>query len=243
MKKVIRILMLTVLYVFYKVAGLFYKEKGLAVLMYHSVGNKKGPLVVTPENFVKQLKYLKSKSYHGKFLITFDDGYRDFMTTVWPILKKYDIPAMLFVHTNRSSENLGNDFSLLDWPQIQELKNSGVAIGNHSHQHLDMKQLSQEELEQEIKISEEIFRQELGQVPKTFAYPGGKYNRQVAEFLRQRGYQKAFTIDEGLAMPGDDPLKIKRIGISGNMGMFEFKIMLTRAFNWYQVVRKIRSRK
>jgi peptidoglycan/xylan/chitin deacetylase (PgdA/CDA1 family) len=32
-------------------------------------------------------------------LITFDDGYRDFATAAWPILKRYQVPATLFVPT------------------------------------------------------------------------------------------------------------------------------------------------
>lgn len=216
---------------------MFYREKGTTVLMYHSIGHKKGPLVVTPKNFEKQLKYLKISD--SKFLITFDDGYQDFQTLAWPMLKKHGLSAILFIHTNRSSHNLGNDIPLLNWPQIKKLKDSGVEMGNHSHQHLDIKQFDSEELEREIKLSEEIFRQELGFIPKTFAYPGGKYNAKIAEFLGQRGYQRAFTIDEGVFRPGDNPLKIKRIGVSGKTSLFEFKIMLTPAFAWYQNLRKV----
>lgn len=238
MKRIFRILIVTILYVFYKVAALFYREKGTVVLMYHSIGNNEGPLVVTPENFERQLKYLK-KNYSEKFLVTFDDGYKDFQTVAWPILKKHGLSAILFVHTNRSSHNLGNDWPLLDWQQIKELKSDGVEVGNHSHQHLDMKQLNGEELKREIILSEEIFRQELGEVPKVFAYPGGKYNSRVIEFLKQRGYEKAYTIDEGIFRRGDDPLRIKRIGVSGQTSMLEFKIMLTPAFEWYQTLRKL----
>lgn len=238
MKRLIKISILVLLYAFYKVAGLFYREKGTAVLMYHSIGSKKGPLTVFPENLEKQLKYLKDKQ--KRFLITFDDGYRDLKTIVWPILKKFNIPAVVFVHTGRSSENLGNNFPMLNWDEIRELEKNGLIIGNHSHQHLDMKKLSEEELRREVILSEEIFRQELGWIPKIFAYPGGKYNQQIIEFLRQRGYQRAFTIDEGLWRPEDNSFRIKRIGISRNTNMFEFKIMLTPAFHWYQAFRKIK---
>src|SRR5688572_19329289 len=35
----------------------------------------------------------------GAVLVTFDDGYRDFAEIAWPILKKYSVPAVLFVST------------------------------------------------------------------------------------------------------------------------------------------------
>ena len=238
MKRIVKILILTVLYAFYKAVSLVYREKGKVVLMYHSVMEKRGSLVVPMKDFEKQLQCLKN-NYQKKFLITFDDGYRDFKENAWPLLKKYQIPAVLFVHTSRSSHNLGNNWALLDWQEILELKKQGLEIGNHSHQHLDMKKLSLEELKKEMILSEEIFRQELGQVPKIFAYPGGKYNSQIMEFLNQRGYQKAFTIDEGMFRPKDDPFKVKRIGVGENTSMFEFKIRLTPAFEWYQNLRKL----
>jgi peptidoglycan/xylan/chitin deacetylase (PgdA/CDA1 family) len=32
-------------------------------------------------------------------LVTFDDGYRDFLSVAWPVLKRYGVPAVLFVPT------------------------------------------------------------------------------------------------------------------------------------------------
>ena len=123
--------------------------------------------------------------------------------------------------------------------KIRKLGENGVEIGNHSHSHPDMKKLSSEGLEVELKISEEIFNKELGYATKIFAYPGGKYNNKAIEALKNNGYELAFTIDEGTVVKGEDPLKLKRIGIGGNISMFEFRITLTRAFNWYQFFRKL----
>jgi len=41
----------------------------------------------------------KHKLPRGAVAITFDDGYRDFQDVAWPLLKKYKIPAILFVPT------------------------------------------------------------------------------------------------------------------------------------------------
>lgn len=70
-------------------------------------------LTVSAANFEKQIIYLKRK-YHlvslteyirrkksGESLaqcavVTFDDGYQDFMTLGWPVIKKYEVPVTIF---------------------------------------------------------------------------------------------------------------------------------------------------
>lgn len=83
-------------------------SKKLTVLMYHKVVKK---------SFEKQMLYLKEHYnvvseqevvdfYHKKkelpknsVLITFDDGYLNNYTEAYPILKKYNIPAIIFLTT------------------------------------------------------------------------------------------------------------------------------------------------
>lgn len=92
------------------------------ILFYHSV--KKNidrridpSIVVSPKNFEWQLAYFASTRqvisldeyvdalYSGRSLpsknviITFDDGYKDNFTVVYPLLKKYRLPATFFLAT------------------------------------------------------------------------------------------------------------------------------------------------
>lgn len=71
----------------------------------------------SPALFERHLRYL-ARFYHpigaaellaalggrhalprGAVLVTFDDGYRDFQEIAWPLLKRYQVPAVLFVPT------------------------------------------------------------------------------------------------------------------------------------------------
>jgi peptidoglycan/xylan/chitin deacetylase (PgdA/CDA1 family) len=98
----------------------------LRVLTYHRIDEPRhrpwldpGLISATPRNFGKQMAYLAShcqvltvsevlaalRSGNRKdlparaVLVTFDDGYCDFEEQAWPILKRYKIPATLFVPT------------------------------------------------------------------------------------------------------------------------------------------------
>ena len=105
---------------------LFHKQGNVLgrVLMYHRIDNYKGtPLVVTPDLFEKQLKYLV-KNYNVTDLpenqsqaesiprlknpwvaLTFDDGYRDNLTVATPLLKKYKLGAAFFILPDYLAEN------------------------------------------------------------------------------------------------------------------------------------------
>lgn len=100
------------------------REGVLRVLVYHRICNpthglRGTPHVVsaTPTAFEDQVSYIarhyvpitahdaaaalleKAPLPRRAVLLTFDDGYRDFLTDAWPILKHYGVPALLFVPT------------------------------------------------------------------------------------------------------------------------------------------------
>lgn len=94
------------------------------VLMYHSIVSKAtrnwGPwqYAVTPDRFNRQISYI-SQEYEpialsriiddtplpdDGVILTFDDGFRDTLTTALPILEKYEVPATVYMTTGFLSE-------------------------------------------------------------------------------------------------------------------------------------------
>lgn len=241
------------MFIFYRITSSFIKKGEIVALMHHSVGPGDWQFTVRPELFRWQIEYLIKHKFvfitaeelrqilkgqkvapRRAVLLTFDDGYYDFVSHVLPILKEFNLPSIVFVHADRSSERLGNDLPLLSWEDICYIKKYRVEIGNHSYSHPDLKTLSSEELRSEISKSKEVFLKEISKHPKFFAFPGGRYNQNVVDSLRDNNYELAFTINPYLVNFSHDYLKIPRIGVIRNTGKIEFMARTTCANDWYQ---------
>jgi peptidoglycan/xylan/chitin deacetylase (PgdA/CDA1 family) len=118
------------------------------VLMYHSIAEDPGStLSVAPENFRKQIEYLNKAGYTvisldelvtgilagnrftGKeVVLTFDDGFEDNYIKAFPLLSKYDMPAIIFLET----ANIGVQDRYLTWEQIRVMSKNNIAFGAHT---------------------------------------------------------------------------------------------------------------
>jgi peptidoglycan/xylan/chitin deacetylase (PgdA/CDA1 family) len=166
--------------------------------------------------------------------LTFDDGYENFFISALPILKKYHVPATLFVVTgfvgsqdpmpfdSWSVTNHGSTPSAawrpIDWSQLEACMQSGlVTVGAHSHCHRNGLESSVTQLEEETGRSRAILRERLGPAAGVaYSYPyGSRRLGQVPDAyvaaVRAAGYSVAVTTDLALVRPGTDPLTLPRV--------------------------------
>ena len=215
------------LVLFVSVAAAQY-QNGIPVLLYHHVSEDDSDmpeLNVMPVEFDRQMRMLRQSGFETVLLddllaymrgervklpekpivITFDDGYTDNYTNAFPILKKYDYKAAIFmVGINFDRKNR------LSSQQIREMAGSTFTVGAHSMTHPDLTALAERSLEAEVKGSKQKAERVTHKEAKYFAYPGGFYTLASVEAVEAAGYQGAFTVLSGLNKPGKDNVYLLR---------------------------------
>jgi peptidoglycan/xylan/chitin deacetylase (PgdA/CDA1 family) len=209
------------------------------ILCYHKVDYYKSGyrgIVVEPEKFFKQMRYLYRRGYRTMpleglcstlkakkkipekaFVVTFDDGYENFYLYAMPILKKYSFGATMFL----SAGFIGKTFQYphqpeekhLDADQIKKLL-PDVDFGAHTITHPDLTSLSDEKAAWEINESRRIVQKITGGSTGSFCYPYGRYDAKVKETVRREGFSCSCTTKCGLVGRDSDLLELPR---------FEFK--------------------
>ena len=219
-----------------------------SILMYHSISERKDYFsTVSPEAFSRHLAYIAGKKYPaiplvelvrrlragealaGSIAFTFDDGYHDNYTTVFPLLKQYNFPATIFVTTN-----------LIGTPgycsaiELREMYDSGlVAIEPHTLSHPKLAKLSRAEADGEIRESRRVLEEVLGTTPTLFAYPYGSFTEETVATTHDIGFAGAVTVEEGTVSPATDVFRLPRNSVDSSTTFSQFRGKLSRAIDWY----------
>ncbi len=199
----------------------------IPIIMYHYVEYVKdaGDLIrkrldIVPSLFEGHLKALKKAHYETYFvkdvpdilggkihystqsaILSFDDGYEDFYTDVFPLLKKYNVRATLYV----IYDYIGRK-GFLNEKQIRELIDSNlVEIGSHTLDHTYLKLAPKMFADKQIIESKKKFEEQFGIRIKTFAYPYGAFNENNIEVVKNAGYTAAVSVISG-EMQGEENL-------------------------------------
>lgn len=214
------------------------------ILTYHYVGNNPNPadkardaLSVTPGKFEEQMSYISKNGYNPisvdtlyailkgnasmpskPIVLTFDDGYIDFYTTVFPILRRFNFHAVSFIPTG-----LMNQGYYMSWFQIKEIDSTGlVSFGAHTVNHLNLASLPPDKLTYQLVESKKVLESELGKPVNFIAYPYGVSNELVWAAAKRAGYAGAMGTYFGTTVSEGNVYDMPRIKVSGAWSIEEF---------------------
>ncbi|MCM1371296.1 MAG: polysaccharide deacetylase family protein [Clostridium sp.] len=209
------------------------------ILMYHSISDE---IIGTSESnnlnvadFEQQMKYIHDNNIKTIFLdeldnykesneeivvLTFDDGFKNFYTTVYPIIKKYNIKVNLFMITDYTAERYIN---YLSETQLIELDSSGlVRIGSHTKTHPRLAKMQYSDAYAELKESKEYLEGILNKPVTTLSYPYGNYDSKIIEAASKSGYEYAVLVSGGMENMSYNKLKLKRINVPRGIKLEEY---------------------
>lgn len=189
------------------------------IICIHSLDDK----TLTPACFIQYVKTVRSMGYKfvnvdeimdnkrkGKLLaLTIDDGYKNNITNLLPLLKELKIPALLFIptgllglkanDTDLLEHNCYKDQATMTASDVQYWINEGFDIGFHTHKHINLSKESPERAKLDFLKGMEFFK-EINYKPSFFAYPMGFLpidKMQYETLLKKHNFKHAFTFNWG----------------------------------------------
>jgi len=160
---------------------------------------------------LKGEKNIERRYYH----LSFDDGFRNNFTNAFPILKKYDIPAIFFVPSSLIEADwediqnyclnttLYNEvIEMMSWKDLSELISEGYEVGSHTKTHARFSDISKDVtlMEDEILGSKKELESNLDYECKYISWPFGRLTDADSESLRMvksAGYKACFGAYRG----------------------------------------------
>jgi peptidoglycan/xylan/chitin deacetylase (PgdA/CDA1 family) len=292
------------------------------VLVYHGV-TKQVPEVfnwqqIRLDRFVEHMRYLKKhynvvplpvilehmtrkKEFPKRCVaLTFDDGYENNFSVVYPLLKELNFPATFFISTafiengnkslwfdaiyNEITNHRGSEIDLsscgfgivntsttsaksraidwlcdelktlsyvemeaklqcilkrveirmgepvlfpgMNWEQVRTLAADPlITIGGHSHRHLVLTNVSEEEAWKEIIINKQLLEKNIGKSVTVFSYPNGNWNSKLISLLKRAGYEFALTVEENFVT--SRPYAIERITVRNPSSQYLFEAVVS----------------
>lgn len=196
------------------------------ILMYHAVSDDCWgieELFVSPSSMEAQLQYLNDNGYttiwfsdlphideiEKPVLLTFDDGYDDNYEYLFPLLKKYNCKATIFV----ISTAIGKTHKMTA-EQVRELSDSGlVDIESHTMTHPDLDMLGYDDTVYELEQSRLEILRLTGKLPYVLCYPTG-YNSSITREVAAEYYSFGIIMNGGRYTTGSDLYQIPRHYVS-----------------------------
>jgi peptidoglycan/xylan/chitin deacetylase (PgdA/CDA1 family) len=175
-------------------------------------------------------------------IISFDDGYEEVKTIVYPILHEFRMKAVVFVladfdlRTNKWDSGIGCEHPLLTKEQVVALHEAGFEMGSHTLSHPRLTQIPEDKTLYELRRSREILEEELKTPVHTFAYPYGLTNERIKRLAGEAGYTIACGAFTGPPLFGTDLMEVRRIKVMDTKNPLVFWFQLQSMYLHYRVV-------
>jgi peptidoglycan/xylan/chitin deacetylase (PgdA/CDA1 family) len=222
-------------------------QNHVPILAYHSISeNLFGyshpyyQINTSPSVFMDQMHWLRSAGYRTidlnevpgalqrgvdlskRFVMTFDDGYRDFLTEGWPVMHQCGFTATIFLATDRiqSTAQRIEAADYLTWQDVRELHAEGISFGSHTVSHADLRSLEPEQIDYELGYSKEVIEQQISAPVRSFAYPfpfpeeDANFTRYLADTLQNHGFQNGVSTIIGRAHRTSDRFFLPRLPVN-----------------------------
>ncbi|HTM50343.1 MAG TPA: polysaccharide deacetylase family protein [Bryobacteraceae bacterium] len=179
----------------------------------------------------------------GAAWLSFDDGYKEWLQNVMPVIRDQNIPVTFFIPTGIVANE-----GLFPWkhpvqpptpgvrdamtlPELRVVARCpAVTIGGHTVNHSVTVSLDEERTRFEFGASKKAIEDWTGKEVTVFAYPEGRFDGRERVYLKTFGYKLAATTASDLITPQTDPYLLPRFCVSDNISFPEAVCNMTGAW-------------
>lgn len=237
----------------------------IPIIMYHSIlKSQSGDYIIHPDTLEEDLKYIKENEFttitmtdlinyvyynsplpEKPIIITFDDGHYNNLTYAVPLLKKYDMVAVISIVGNYTdsyseSDEANPNYSYLRWKDIKQLTDSNIIeFQNHTYNlHSNtykrkgcMKNKNESKKEYETLLYSDIYKLQqefeynVGYIPNTFTYPFGAISNESLDIIKKLGFKASLSCNEGINVITKNPeclYQLKRFNRPSYISTYKF---------------------
>ena len=243
--------------------------QNIIVFCYHDVVDNSNveilnidPYAISTERLEEHFKFFKEKGYtpislkqyddylDGKFklpkkpiILTFDDGRESMYTNIYPLLVKYNYPAVFAVILSYMDKDIlpTTDIKkMVTWQQLREMQMSGlVEVASHtydlhnfvvSNKYGDRQQnvttihwngnnyeteiAFNNRIDKDMQIGNDIFVKNMGKSSDILVWPYGAYNDYAIDSAKKVGYKYQMMLNDDIDL--EDDTLFSRYIIYGN---------------------------
>ncbi len=211
------------------------KKTEFEIFVYHRVGDSStlDGLTISKDAFERQMQFFRRERRPmalGKLAelirnkkpipenavaVTFDDGYKDTFDAALPVLKKFKIPATVFITTgfiDRTARGYENA-PMMSWAMVKKLQKSGIEIGAHTVSHPNLTACTVKEVRRQMIGSKKRLEEKLKARIRLFAYPyGGRrsVSQKIQACAEECGFDAACTTLPGKNGPRTNLYALRR---------------------------------
>jgi peptidoglycan/xylan/chitin deacetylase (PgdA/CDA1 family) len=252
------------------------KKNPFAILMYHAVADEDSSgmgrhpyynTAVSPKRFEQHLAVLSEGPYEvvslrqaladrptgagdrKRVVITFDDAFLSVVDVAFPLLRRFGFTATVYIPTAfiDSGRRLLPQRPHMSWADARRLAEAGITLGSHTVTHRNLRSMTLDEIDGELKQSRREINRRAGvdvvdfSCPFSFPEEDGKLVAGLVSRLADNGYRSAVTTRIGLADLEDDAFTLRRLPTNDGDDDKFFRAKLDGAYDWMATLQQVKK--